>query len=113
MRTYSDEALDKDLKEFFSHRQGVPAHVQSQIHAKLRTRTEVPQHLHYDNNRWVGIMVLCSVLCMVTLGWTAWLFFGQVALWLMAGIYYFLTMGVMVVILLSTNSLQNHEVCEI
>ena len=109
MKTYSDEAFDKDLNDFFSHRQCVPAHVQSQIHAKLRIYSDT-QRISREDNCWVGIMVLCSVLCMVALGCMGWIYFGQVAIWFMGGIYYFLTMGGMIVMLLSTSSLRNHEI---
>ena len=105
-----DEAFDKDLESFFSGRQEIPAHVKSQIHTKLRTHeVEKHLHLHSENHRWVGIMVLCSVMCMVTLALTGWMFLGQAALWIIGGIYYFLTMGGMVVMLLSNNSLPNNS----
>ena len=110
MKTYSDEAFDKDLESFFSDRQEIPAHVKSQIHTKLRTYEEEKHlHLYSENHRWVGVMVLCSVMCMVTLAFTGWMFFGQVALWIIGGIYYLLTMGGMVVMLLSNNPFPKHE----
>ena len=100
MKDYPSKALDKHLNDFFSHRQEVPAHVQAQLSAKLRTHEEAAV-LPPESNRWVGIMALCSALCMVILGWAGWMFFGQVALWIMGGMYYFLTMGGVVVMLLS------------
>ena len=100
MKSYSEEAFDKDLKDFFSQRQEVPTHIQSQIHGKLRAY-EKAEYSHLENYYWVGIMVMCSVVCMITLAWAGWMFFGQTALWIMAAVYYFLTMGGMVVMLLS------------
>jgi hypothetical protein len=109
MKTYQSKELDKHLNDFFSHRQDVPAHVQAQIGAKLRGHKKADA-LHPENNSWVGIMVLCSVVCMVMLGWTGWMLFGQAVLWVMAAVYYFLTMGGMIVMLLSSHALQDSKI---
>ena len=106
MKSYPDEIFDKHLKGFFNHRQDVPAHVQAQIRTRLHTHEET-EISHIENNRWVGIMVLCSTVCMLILIWTGWMFFGQAALWVIGAVYYFLTMGGMVVMLLSSHTLRN------
>ena len=109
MKTISSETLDTHMKDFMNHRQDVPAHVQLQLRTKLRTQ----QKEERESNLWAGIMVLCSALCMAMLGWLGWAFFGQAALWAMGAVYYFLTMGGMVVMLLSSHTSRNKQIHQI
>ena len=88
------KTLDDDLKSFFSRREEVPADVKIQISEKLRVCRKD------ESNSWAVVMVICSIICMAVFAGTAWMFFGQAALWILAGIYYFMASGAAVSVLL-------------
>ena len=90
----NDSRLDDDLKKFFSGRQDVPPHVKAQISERLHSYGEA------ESNRWVGIMVVCSFVCMLALAWVSWFFFGWIMLGILAGFYYFMTISAAVSALL-------------
>jgi|GEM_PF-5015491 len=88
------EKLDNDLKNFFSHREDVPAAV------KIQISTELSFCHKSESNGWAVVMVMCSLICMALFAWTAWVFFGQIALWIIAGVYYFMASSAAVSMLL-------------
>jgi len=90
----SVRGLDEELRSYYSGRTDVPEHVRLQIGEKLRNRGEA------ESSGWVGVMVLCSLVCMLVFVGASWMVFGWVALLVLLGIYYFMTVGAAVSALL-------------
>ena len=77
--------FDEDMKNFYSGRQDVPAHVRLHVAERMYAREQA------ESNLWIGVMVVCSFVCMLVLAWASWFFFGWAALGVLAGMYYFMT----------------------
>jgi uncharacterized membrane protein YqjE len=97
MKTNNADVFEQDLKDYFAERFDVPSRLKAQIGAELREHKK-------ENIRWAGIMVVCSMLCFITLGLISLMLFGQAVLWVLialGAVYYFTAIGGAVIVLIS------------